>query len=104
MVLRVCGMFDDAVAAYERALELIPESVPALMEMTVCLSEANRATRELFSESAAARLHDACRGLPRILNNLATQALLEGMAQGVPVVDEKIAAAVVHTQPFLEAH
>lgn len=42
VVLRVCGMFDDAIAAYGQALELFPQSVPALMEMTVCLSEANR--------------------------------------------------------------
>jgi type II secretory pathway predicted ATPase ExeA len=62
------------------------------------------ATRELFTEGAARRLHEASHGLPRILNNLATQALLEGMAQSVRVVDEKIAAAVVQTQPFLEAH
>jgi hypothetical protein len=44
VVLRVCGMFDDAIAAYQRTLELVPESVPALMEMTVCLGEANRAS------------------------------------------------------------
>jgi type II secretory pathway predicted ATPase ExeA len=62
------------------------------------------ANRDLFTDAAAGRLHDASHGLPRILNNLATQALLEGMAQGVDVVDEKIAAAVIQTQPFLEAH
>jgi type II secretory pathway predicted ATPase ExeA len=62
------------------------------------------ATRDLFTEGAARSLHEASHGLPRILNNLATQALLEGMAQGVRMVDDKIAAAVVKTQPFLEAH
>ena len=63
VVLRVCGMFDDAIKAYQRSLDLEPESVPALMEMTVCLGEANRpmdaepfAQRavELDSRSAAA--------------------------------------------------
>jgi Tetratricopeptide repeat len=63
VVLRVCGMFDDAIEAYQRSLDLEPESVPALMEMTVCLGEANRpndaepfAQRavELDSRSAAA--------------------------------------------------
>jgi Tetratricopeptide repeat len=53
VVLRVCGMFDDAIKAYQRSLDLEPESVPALMEMTVCLGEANRpADAEPFAQRA----------------------------------------------------
>ncbi len=37
VVLRMCGRQDDAVSCIPGALELAPESVPALMEMTVCL-------------------------------------------------------------------
>ncbi|CAN5136400.1 hypothetical protein BH10PLA2_BH10PLA2_39250 [soil metagenome] len=42
VVLRVCGMHEDAIDAYNRSLELAPEAVPALLEMTVCLGEINR--------------------------------------------------------------
>jgi type II secretory pathway predicted ATPase ExeA len=59
--------------------------------------------RALFGAEAVRRLHEASGGIPRILNHLATQALLEGMARGVPVVDGEIVAAVVSSQPLLEA-
>lgn len=52
------------------------------------------ATREVFSDGAVARLHEAAQGVPRVLNQLATQALLEGMARGVRQVDEGIVDAV----------
>jgi hypothetical protein len=57
VVLRVCGMFDDAIDAYERALELVPDSVPALMEMTVCLGEANRSGDAYPFAKQAVELH-----------------------------------------------
>jgi general secretion pathway protein A len=53
------------------------------------------ATRAVLSESAIRRLHAASRGIPRVLNHLATQALLEGMARGAAVVDEDMASAAV---------
>jgi type II secretory pathway predicted ATPase ExeA len=52
------------------------------------------ATRAVFSDGAVARLHEAAQGVPRVLNQLATQALLEGMARGVRQVDEGIVDAV----------
>jgi type II secretory pathway predicted ATPase ExeA len=52
------------------------------------------ATRAVFSAGAVARLHEAAQGVPRVLNQLATQALLEGMARGVRQVDEGIVDAV----------
>ena len=53
------------------------------------------ATRAVLSDSAIRRLHAASRGVPRVLNHLATQALLEGMARGAAVVDDEVASAAV---------
>jgi len=50
--------------------------------------------RELFTEDAVARLHAAAGGIPRVLNQLATQALVEGMARGSARVDGRVAEAV----------
>jgi general secretion pathway protein A len=50
--------------------------------------------RALFTDEAVARLHTAAGGIPRVLNQLATQALVEGMARGVERVDGAVAAAV----------
>jgi general secretion pathway protein A len=61
-------------------------------------------TNALFSVEAIQVLHAASRGIPRILNGLATQALIEGMARDVSIVDGPIASAVVQSQSFLEAH
>ena len=43
-------------------------------------------------------LHHASGGLPRVLNHLATQALLEGMARGASGIDEEIATAAAEGQ------
>jgi hypothetical protein len=40
-------------------------------------------------------LHEASGGIPRVLNHLASQALIEGMARGVARVDATIAAAAM---------
>ena len=50
--------------------------------------------RTIFTEEAVARLHAASGGIPRVLNQLATQALVEGMARGAQRVDGAVAAAV----------
>ena len=50
--------------------------------------------RTLFTDEAVARLHVASGGIPRVLNQLATQALLEGMARGASRVDGVVAEAV----------
>ena len=52
------------------------------------------AGRPLFSPDAIERLHEAAAGIPRVLNQLATQALLEGMARGAKQVDSAIVASV----------
>jgi type II secretory pathway predicted ATPase ExeA len=60
------------------------------------------AARPLFSESALERLHAASGGIPRVLNHLATQSLLEGMARGSENIDEALVSAVVAGQAFLQ--
>ena len=49
----------------------------------------------LFSDDAAALVHDAARGLPRAVNNLATQALVAAWAARKSIVDEQSARAAV---------
>ena len=49
----------------------------------------------LFSDDAAALIHDAARGLPRAVNNMATQALVAAMAGRKNIVDEQSARAAV---------
>jgi type II secretory pathway predicted ATPase ExeA len=52
------------------------------------------AERPLFSAEAIERLHEASGGIPRVLNQLATQALLEGMARGASQVDVDVVSSV----------
>ena len=49
----------------------------------------------LFSSDAVALIHDAARGLPRAVNNLATQALVAAMAGRKNIIDEQSARAAV---------
>jgi len=58
--------------------------------------------RELFSAGAVDRLHRASRGIPRVLNHLATQCLLEAMGREAEGVDEAVAEAAVAGHDFLE--
>jgi type II secretory pathway predicted ATPase ExeA len=61
------------------------------------------ATRPVLSEGAIRRLHAAAGGIPRVLNHLATQALLEGMARSASLVDEEVAAAAVADHELVAA-
>jgi len=49
----------------------------------------------LFSGDAVARIHQASRGLPRAVNNLAVQALIAAYANKAAIVDEKAARAAI---------
>jgi type II secretory pathway predicted ATPase ExeA len=49
----------------------------------------------LFSDDAAALIHDAARGLPRAVNNIATQALVAAWASRKSIVDETSARAAI---------
>jgi type II secretory pathway predicted ATPase ExeA len=58
------------------------------------------APRPIFTEDAVARLHAAAAGIPRVVNQLATQALLEGMARGAAEVDGGVIEAVAAERDF----
>ena len=49
----------------------------------------------LFSDDALARIHQAARGLPRAVNNLARQSLVAAFANRSAIVDEKSARQAV---------
>jgi len=49
----------------------------------------------LFSDDAIALIHDAANGIPRQLNNLATQALIATYAENKSLVDESAARAAI---------
>jgi type II secretory pathway predicted ATPase ExeA len=49
----------------------------------------------LFSDDALARIHQAARGLPRAVNNLARQALVAAFANRSAIVDDKAARQAV---------
>jgi type II secretory pathway predicted ATPase ExeA len=49
----------------------------------------------LFSDDAAALIHQVSRGLPRAVNNLAVQALVAAFAVNKTIVDESAARAAV---------
>jgi len=50
----------------------------------------------IMSDDAMALIHDAARGLPRAVNNIATQALVAAMPSRKNIVDEQSARAAVN--------
>jgi type II secretory pathway predicted ATPase ExeA len=58
------------------------------------------APRPLFTDEAVARLHAAAGGIPRLVNQLATQALLEGMARGATTVGAEVVDTVAAERDF----
>ena len=50
---------------------------------------------QLFSDDAAALIHQTGRGLPRAINNLGLQALVATYAANKTIVDESAARAAV---------
>src|SRR5581483_11733161 len=49
----------------------------------------------LFSDDAVALIHQAGRGVPRLVNNLATQALVAAYAERKAIVNESAARAAI---------
>ena len=58
------------------------------------------APRPIFTDEAIARLHAAAGGIPRLVNQLATQALLEGMARGADGIGADVVEAVAAERYF----
>jgi type II secretory pathway predicted ATPase ExeA len=52
-------------------------------------------TDTLFSDDAVALIHEASRGLPRAVNNLATQSLIAAYATNKSICDESSARAAL---------
>ena len=77
------------------SFELVPLSVEDTRAYLAHRLTVAGAERLLFTDEAIARLHAAAAGVPRLLNHLATQSLIEGMARGVEEVDAAAVAAVL---------
>jgi general secretion pathway protein A len=76
------------------SFRLVPLSVEdTLAYVTHRLAVAGAEAR-LFTEEAIARLHAASGGVPRVVNQIATDALLEGMARGTRQVDGTVVETV----------
>ena len=52
-------------------------------------------TDTLFSHDAVTLIHNASRGYPRAINNLAVNALTSAFARNSPIVDEKAARIAI---------
>jgi type II secretory pathway predicted ATPase ExeA len=77
------------------SFELVPLSVEDTRAYLAHRLTVAGAERLLFDDEAIIRLHAAAGGVPRLLNHLATQALVEGMARGAEEVDGDAVAAVL---------
>ena len=77
------------------SFELAPLSVEDTRAYVAHRLAVAGAERPLFTDEAIQRLHAAAAGVPRLLNHLATQALIEGMARGAEEVDGTAVSAVL---------
>jgi general secretion pathway protein A len=77
------------------SFELVPLSVEDTRAYLAHRLTVAGAERMLFDDEAIRRLHAAAGGVPRLLNHLATQALIEGMARGIEEVDGAAVGAVL---------
>ncbi|HLA78814.1 MAG TPA: AAA family ATPase [Vicinamibacteria bacterium] len=86
------------IGAHFHLLPLTVEDTGAYLDHRLSIAGAER---RLFTEAAVRLLHAASGGVPRVINHLATQALIEGMARGSRLVDEVEMAAACEDQPFV---
>jgi type II secretory pathway predicted ATPase ExeA len=77
------------------SFEIVPLSVEDTRDYLAHRLAVAGADRLLFTDEAVAKLHAATDGVPRLLNQLATQGLIEGMARGRDEVDAEAVAAVL---------
>jgi type II secretory pathway predicted ATPase ExeA len=77
------------------SFELVPLSMEDTRAYLAHRLTVAGAERLLFTDEAIARLHAAAAGVPRLLNHLATQSLIEGMARGAEEVGGAAVAAVL---------
>jgi type II secretory pathway predicted ATPase ExeA len=77
---------------------LTPEDTIAYIRHRLSVAGAER---PVFTEGAMRLLHAESKGIPRVVNHLATQALLEGMGRGIATVDEGVVASVTSGHAML---
>jgi general secretion pathway protein A len=98
----VLGVSNDRAAAQAEFLrdisdlriDVVPLDRGQTQKYVETLLERAGADRPLFDSSAFDRLFDAALGIPRQINRLCDLALLAGMADQVPQIDEGIIATV----------
>ena len=90
--LGVLAALDQRIAVRYQMPGMTPEETSTYI--THHLHLAGR-TSTLFTYDALALIHDASRGKPRTVNNLALAALVATCATGKKLVDESAARAVV---------
>ena len=93
---------DGARALTQRigvSFHLVPLSVEDTRAYVAHRLAVAGAERSLFNEQAIRRLHAATAGVPRLINHVATQALVEGMARGA----DEIAAEEARIRQAAEA-
>ena len=86
------------------SFELVPLSIEDTREYLAHRLAVAGARESFFEEEAVARLHSATDGVPRLLNHLATQALVEGMARGADTIDGDAVDAVLKDDFATEGH
>ena len=92
MKLGVLAALDQRIAAALRHAGMAPEETGSYLRHHVNL--AGRSDT-LFSDDAAALIHQTSRGYPRAVNNLAVQALVAAFAADKAIVDESSTRAAV---------
>lgn len=76
------------------SFRLVPLSVEDTLAYVAHRLAVAGAQGRLFTDDAVVRLHAASGGVPRVVNQLATEALLEGMARGTRQVDGTVVETV----------
>ena len=92
MKLGVLAALDQRIGLRYAMPAMTPEETGSYLRHHLAL--AGRSDT-LFSDDAAALIHQTSRGYPRAVNNLAVQALVAAFAADKPIVDESSARAAV---------
>jgi type II secretory pathway predicted ATPase ExeA len=90
--LGVLAALDQRIALRYAMPGMTPEETTSYLRHHLAL--AGRSDT-LYSDDAAALIHQTSRGMPRAVNNLAVQALVAAFAAGKNIVDESSARAAV---------
>ena len=90
--LGVLAALDQRIAVRYQMTGMTPEETGSYVRHHLQLAGRDG---DLFSEDATAQIHDAARGKPRTVNNLAIAALIATYAAGKKIVDQSAARAAI---------